>query len=230
MSVRLVIDALIALLLASLLALLFRHHSEVAALQRDDQAVQTILIRLYDQVLVRAALEDVPKTEAGFPLTVPPEWFDNGLPKNPLLPAEQPWLDIANEDYNRDHPPDPVILGPDQPGFWYNPHRGTFRARVIPQFTDGLTLELYNRINSTALETWPQRATDPNHSVTVRTPADVEPANSTAAPPQQQSDSPRAVEPAVAGSTNTKSKEPEIDRRQRRPSLKDRSRAPAGDG
>ena len=87
-------------------------------------------------------------------------WFDNRLPTNIMVPGRQPWLDIAPAEDKSDHPPDPIISAAAQAGFWYNPNRGIFRARVLPQFTDEETLALYNQLNGTALRAFP-RASEP---------------------------------------------------------------------
>jgi hypothetical protein len=72
------------------------------------------------------------------------------------VPARQPWLDIAPPGDKSDHPSDPVITRGTQAGFWYNPNRGLFRARVAPQFNEEDTLELYNRLNNSNLRALPQ--------------------------------------------------------------------------
>ena len=70
---------------------------------------------------------------------------------NVLVPGWHPWLDVAPKGDLELHPPDPVVIGPDQAGLWYNPSSGVVRARVIDQGTDTATLKLYNEINETAL-------------------------------------------------------------------------------
>ena len=88
----------------------------------------------------------------GFPRYISPEWFvADGLPMNATVPGRHPWLDVAPPDDHSDHPPDPVITWEGQAGIWYNPNRGVFRARVMPQWSETATLHLYNLLNDTEL-------------------------------------------------------------------------------
>ena len=85
-------------------------------------------------------------------------WFRAGLPTNNFA-AGQPWVDMAPPGDLGLHPPDPVIYRADQPGFWFNPNLGIFRARVRP--IPGIrNVELYNQCNQVNLSELP-RDTDP---------------------------------------------------------------------
>ena len=151
MAMRLIIDSLIALMLVAILGALIIHQRD-----RQEQAdrlvtVQTALRMLERQVLYQAAVDELEVTTTGYPLSVSPGWFPSGVPMNTLVPPSQPWMDIAPLGDMADHPPDPVIHHDDQAGFWYNPNRGIFRARILPSLTDAATLRQYNEVNMTGL-------------------------------------------------------------------------------
>lgn len=154
---RLLIDTLIALMLVAILAaVLWQYRSD----SRQGEQVQELhqsLARLQEQMLYRGALGETPTSPAGFPLEVSPTWFPEGLPFNNLVPGRQPWIDVAAADDPSEEPPDPILRRPDQAGFWYNPNRGIFRARVPPHFTRRATLELYNSANGTGLSSLEER-------------------------------------------------------------------------
>ncbi len=152
---RLLIDSLIALMLVGILAgIVIYHQRETRQLHRYQQ-VHAALAQLHEQALYHGALGDVQATTTGFPTSVSPLWFQGDLPLNTLVPGRHPWLDIAPPGDMNDHPPDPVCIRPDQAGFWYNPNRGIFRARVREQTAEALTLAEYNRINATYLKQLP---------------------------------------------------------------------------
>jgi hypothetical protein len=153
---RLVVDSMIALMLVGILAgVLWYHREQTRELETREQ-VHHALARLYEQALYHGALEqDHPETlsPVGFPLNISPQWFTDEawLPLNVLVPSRQPWLDVAPTGDSGDHPPDPVIGADQQAGFWYNPARGLFRARVPRQRSDEQTLALYNTLNGVTL-------------------------------------------------------------------------------
>lgn len=148
---RLMIDTMIALLLVGVLAgLLWQHRAEQNEVL-EVQAVHDAMSALYEESLYHGTDPDA-LTSAGFPKTISIAWFEGRLPVNVKVPTSQPWLDVAPEGDATDHPPDPVIVSSTQAGFWYNPHRGVFRARVKQQFTEQETIDLYNQLNHTALK------------------------------------------------------------------------------
>lgn len=165
---RLIVDSLIALMLVGILGtLLWHHRGQQRELERY-QFMHQALARLHDQATYHRALGDVECAQEGFPLRIAPGWFGDEMPVNILVSTQRPWLDVAPPGDEHDHPPDPVIEHDDQAGFWYNPTRGVFRARVAPQLTDQQTLALYNRVNGTALLSLPEsdehhRAPQPHH-------------------------------------------------------------------
>lgn len=153
---RLVIDTLIALMLVALLAGVIWHHRYQHEQEQVRVTVHRSLAQLHEQVLYRKTLEQVERSDVGFPLTIDAAWFDRELPRNTMAPASHPWMDVAPPGDHGDHPPDPVLTHPAQAGLWYNPNRGIFRARVPEQLSQGATLRLYNELNGTTLSALPQ--------------------------------------------------------------------------
>jgi len=152
---RLVIDTLIALMLVLVLAGTLLYHRQETEQSVSLQRVQMALGELQARTILHGALGETEVNEWGFPTQVSPLWFEQDIPVNHLVPASHPWIDFApTGDYSQ-HPPDPVITRPQQAGFWYNPARGIFRARVLPQLSEGRTLEMYNQINGTRLSELP---------------------------------------------------------------------------
>lgn len=150
---RLIVDSLIAVMLVGILAAVLLHYRQAERELANVQFLHTSLAQLHEQAMYHAALggADSEEGKAVFPARISPSWFNEHLPVNVLLPMQQPWIDVAPAEDMSSHPPDPVISRYDQAGFWYNPNRGIFRARVPYRFTDLQTLELYNRINGTSL-------------------------------------------------------------------------------
>lgn len=161
---RLIVDSLIALMLVAILATVILHYRHEHRELEQIRFVHESLARLHEQATFHRAMTQVQhardtlerpdraaEAEAAFPERISPEWFDGTLPLNVLVPTRHPWLDLAPPGDHHDHPPDPVLESPDQAGFWYNPQRGIFRARVPAQFSSERTLALYNRVNGTAL-------------------------------------------------------------------------------
>ncbi len=136
------------------------------------QSVHQALSKLHEQAMLQGALYQSRTGRADFPRNISPTWFaeeplapNNGefaVPINVMVPTEQPWLDVAPAGDLSDNPPDPIITNQRQAGFWYNPNRGLFRARVMQQNTDKLSLEIYNELNGTELRDVPLR-TSPGH-------------------------------------------------------------------
>ncbi len=157
---RLIVDSLIALMLVGILAAVLLHYQQEQRQLAKLRFVHHSLARLQKVTTYHSALDDfepdaVQAKPKAFPRRVAPDWFGDELPLNVLTSIHHPWLDVAPPNDTADHPPDPVIVRADQAGFWYNPNRGVFRARVPAQFTPQDTLRLYNRVNGTALLSLP---------------------------------------------------------------------------
>jgi hypothetical protein len=159
-SMRLLIDSLIAIMLVAVLAGIILHHRQQQRLLAQYQSLHQSLAQFREAVVYNGALDQSITNEWGYPRTISPLWFPEGLPNNELIPGRHPWIDLAPPGDMNDQPPDPIATRESQAGFWYNPTRGVIRARVTPQFTDQATLSLYNQINGTMLMALP-RSNDP---------------------------------------------------------------------
>ncbi len=153
---RLLIDSMIVVMVVAIIVGAVVYRQESTRQDLDLQAVRDGLAQFQEKLEFHGALWQVQDQGAGqYPPQVMPGWFQGRPPKNTLVTADRPWLDIAPlEDYN-DQPPDPLTTQPGQASFWYNPTLGVVRARVPRQNTDRLTLELYNRVNGTFLTALP---------------------------------------------------------------------------
>ncbi|MCA9291931.1 MAG: hypothetical protein KDA25_12435 [Phycisphaerales bacterium] len=108
---------------------------------------------IMQHIALRAALEaEVELTPRGYPSTIDPAWFADGLPANELVGAGHPWMEVARErEYAREHPRERTAAF-DAAAFWYNPANGIVRARVPIGGSDADALALYNRLNDTNLK------------------------------------------------------------------------------
>lgn len=158
---RWIIDILMVVMLVGILGVVVWHHRERRDQYARDVAVQETLDQLHELVITHAAIDPDKLEEGVYPSEVPADWFAEGVtPRNALTESSRPWLDIAPPGDLSTHPPDPVLDSPDQAGFWYNPNRGIFRARVPRQFTEQQTLTLYNRLNECSLSVLPDGVDD----------------------------------------------------------------------
>lgn len=161
---RLLVDGLISLLLVGVLVCVVLFHREKDKISRHYQTVWDALAVLHEQAFYHSVLGKDEHDIKGFPRTISPLWFRaEGVPLNATVPGRQPWLDIAPDGDESYHPPDPIITRIDQAGFWYNPNRGIFRARVMPQWSSTATLQLYNQLNGVELEDLPH-SNDPDRT------------------------------------------------------------------
>ncbi|MCK4874162.1 MAG: hypothetical protein KAS72_15675 [Phycisphaerales bacterium] len=145
---RLVIDTLVALMLAGLLGGLVLHDRQAEQSDEDLHLLRSELRRIEQQVAYHTAVVDVPMTGRGFPTTIDPEWFGGLLPKNTLVRDDRPWLELATaEQADLAHPPIRVLLDQTYASFWYNPYQGVVRARVPADVSDEKALGDYNSAN-----------------------------------------------------------------------------------
>ncbi|MEO0475444.1 MAG: hypothetical protein AAF085_05635, partial [Planctomycetota bacterium] len=119
--------------------------------EREVQTVQAALAQLDKQAAYHTTVQSAMAGRDVLLVHIHEQWFGEDVPANVLLEGERPWIDLAPPGDLGEHPPDPVVTGQDQAGFWYNPTTGTFRARVSPAASEALTLALYNEVNGTAL-------------------------------------------------------------------------------
>lgn len=104
------------------------------------------------EVRIRAAMKEVELNPLGWPRTIDPAWFGASPPRNPYVSADHPWVEVASADQsNLMEPPIRQALTADVAGYWYNPSNGIIRARVGAWVTDAGAIELYNRMNSSAV-------------------------------------------------------------------------------
>jgi hypothetical protein len=149
---RLLIDSLVAMMLAALLGAIVLSNRSEQDWYRDVETATVDLHRLQREVYLQAALAEVPLTDRGFPVTVDPEWFEGGLPRNPLLGPDHPWLEVASSgQQNLMHPPQRMAGDRTIAKFWYNPYQGVVRARVSSEMSEQEALALYNQINGCRL-------------------------------------------------------------------------------
>jgi hypothetical protein len=112
------------------------------------------LTRLESEVRRRASLGGIELSATGYPMTIKPEWFEEDVPRHMLLDEARPWVEIApSDEATLDHPPVRVDVIGGLAAFWYNPAKGVVRARVPASVSDRATLEMYNKINGSELET-----------------------------------------------------------------------------
>jgi hypothetical protein len=124
--------------------------------QQYSQQIATVSqgLRRFEQVLAfRGASKEAETSERGWPLTVQPEWFSSDTPRNLLVTQDRPWLEIAtSEQADLQDPPLRIALSSTTASFWYNPYKGVIRARVPVAISDERALDLYNKVNGTALD------------------------------------------------------------------------------
>lgn len=120
-------------------------------------STQRSLDRIRQEIARRASMDDVMRSTSGWPMSIDPKWFDEGAPRNSLLAcAGRAWMEIASDEENFLN--DPAVRASDasdmhRAEFWYNPATGVVRARVKMELSDRDSLDAYNRINNTHLET-----------------------------------------------------------------------------
>jgi len=158
---RWIIDGLIVLMLTTLLAGTGMAWQQSRLKQRQADEVRHALRQLRDVAFTHAAIDPELRHDQLYPQKLQPQWFAYDPPHNSVVGPSHPWLDVAPEGDMAWHPPDPVVDHSDQAGFWYNPNRGIFRARVPRQFTEQQTLALYNDLNEAGLRVLPEGVADP---------------------------------------------------------------------
>ena len=148
-SMRLIIDTLVALMLAAILAGVV-----ITSRQQDDhseaiEATQQSIRQFLRQISLQQALERVEFTSNGFPTTIDPKWFKVELPQNELLKDDRPWLEVAGPEQRHELHPYQLIGDAEKKlaKFWYNPYLGIVRARVSSGISDAGPLEMYNTVN-----------------------------------------------------------------------------------
>ncbi|MFI4855525.1 MAG: hypothetical protein ACIAQF_11180 [Phycisphaerales bacterium JB065] len=116
-----------------------------------DQTRDTVLA-IEQRIRYLKAMEEIDLNELGWPEVVDPRWFKGQPPRNNMLGARHPWLEVASTlEYALDHPVQRVAINESLAGLWYNPAKGIVRARVPQTLSDEKTIEIYNRINGSSI-------------------------------------------------------------------------------
>ncbi len=170
---RLVIDSMIGLMLVGIVVGVMLYHRQETVALDEVQSVHQSLADLHEAATLHRVLGAEGDARGGYLRIVKPAWFGERMPINVLLGRDHPWIDVAPPGDLAEHPPDPVADSSEQAGFWYNPARGIFRARVLRQVSERDTLALYNRVNSCALRSiLPHPDPDPARRPVALAPAD----------------------------------------------------------
>lgn len=155
---RMIVDGLIVVMIGAVALSVMAHDQTESRHQQRLDEVRQAMAEMHVKARVHGSMDDVEATRHGFSITLEEQWFRPRPPHNVLLSADRPWLDIAQDGDNAQHPKDPVAYGPEQAAFWYNPEYGIIRARVAPQLSKSETLRLYNEVNLSALREIPSAA------------------------------------------------------------------------
>ncbi len=148
LRMRLITDTLVALMLVGLVAGVVLHHRHKRDLERRVLTTRAEVDRFQSQIMLQAAIEKVPLTQRGYPVTVEPEWFGVDRPMNYLLGEGYPWVEIARSSRSdRWHPVNRVATTREVAQFWYNPYTGVVRARVPDSASDATAGRLYDQVN-----------------------------------------------------------------------------------
>lgn len=152
LPMRRIIDTLFAIVLVGVLAGVAMHYKHERRFEQDVMVTRSEVRRFQAQIMVQSALEKVPLSKRGYPLSIETQWFGGKLPKNLLLGAGYPWVEIASADQrNRTHPARRMATDRTLAQFWYNPNSGVVRARVPDSVSDATALRLYNEINDSSV-------------------------------------------------------------------------------
>ncbi len=145
---RLILDTLVALMLVGLGAGMVLHHQHKRDVEQRILSTRAEIERFQSQIMLQAALEKVPLTQRGYPVTVEPEWFGDDRPMNYLLGETYPWVEIARSSRSdRSHPVNRIATTREVAQFWYNPYTGVVRARVPDSASDATAGRLYDQVN-----------------------------------------------------------------------------------
>ena len=149
---RVIVDTLVALMIAGVLAGVVIHHRSKDDHVADAEGARVIVTQIQRELTLQGSLGSVETTRQGCPVTVDPAWFGESVPANPLLDDDdRPWMEIAPyRDRALDHPASRSALTREMASFWYNPYKGIVRARVPAAMTDAAAATLYNTVNGAA--------------------------------------------------------------------------------
>ncbi len=141
-----------ALALAGAIGAFAYRRAAVAREQMMVDQTRDAVLAIEQRIRYLKAMEEVQLNELGWPEVVDPRWFKGEPPRNGMLNARHPWLEVASTlEYALDHPVQRVAINENLAGLWYNPAKGIVRARVPQTLSDEKTIEIYNRINGSTI-------------------------------------------------------------------------------
>ena len=147
-------NAILALTLLAMGLGLTWHRREAQSQQFRVETVRNALRAIQSEAIYHPAVDQQVDAEpTGFAKNINPDWFRE-RPGNALLEqagVRCPWIDQPIGTYRNRFNPVYIVADKTHAAFWYNPFRGVIRARVPMQLSQQATIELYNRVNGTAL-------------------------------------------------------------------------------
>ena len=133
----------------------------VAGIPRNVQTVtMTGVVRLIRQkILYHAAVGDVPLSKEGYPKTIEPEWFRNGLIPQDVWTRRPLRIQTVHGAKDQTIPTDKTFTYPPSIGFgehtaWYNAATGAFVALVPNIGSEAVMREMFNLVNGQ--DSWPE--------------------------------------------------------------------------
>ena len=152
LRMRTLLNILVAAMLMGILVGVVMIRSTEGIKQDQIRTARDEVRRFQRQIAFQATMADVELTAEGFPVTADPNWFHGDLPKNPLIEAGHPWVEIAGRnERSLLHPLDLKVRDAAAAQFWYNPYKGIVRTRVPADISDARALKLYNQANHSSL-------------------------------------------------------------------------------
>ena len=133
----------------------------VAGIPRNVQTVtMTGVVRLIRQkILYHAAVGDVPLSKEGYPNTIDPGWFTNGLIPQDVWTRRPLKIQTVHGAKDQTIPRDKTFKLPSSNGVgeltaWYNAATGAFVARVPKIGSEADMREMFNLVNGQ--NSWPE--------------------------------------------------------------------------
>jgi len=146
------LDAIGLILVMALLGGILWYKKDVR--EREAMIIEACVARnrLELEIRYRAATRSGELNARGWPITIDAKWFEGHPPRNHLIEASSPWVEVAPADQaGLQHPPVRMAVDESLAGYWYNPYLGVLRARVPVMVSDQEAVDLYNRLNNSQL-------------------------------------------------------------------------------
>jgi hypothetical protein len=152
-TLRTTVNVVSALGAIGLVVFISYHSSARVREKRAAQSVAAGVDKFRKVLAFRAAANETQTNGRGWPVTVDPAWFGGEPPRNVLVTPDRPWVEIATvAEASLNDPPVRMTIDNKVASFWYNPYQGVIRARVPVSISDQKSLDLYNQINGTSLD------------------------------------------------------------------------------